>query len=108
MIFSHIDEVCHIVTTDELRSYTASGIIHPESLDSEGFVHCSTSEQVAATLGRYYANRDDITVLTLRVADIGPEVRWEESHPGEWFPHVYGPITMTAVVAQAQRPAPLG
>jgi uncharacterized protein (DUF952 family) len=73
---------------------------HP-SLDIEGFVHCSTDEQLADTLDRYFAGTDRATLVVLvvdpdRLGDV--ELRWERSTGGEDFPHVYGPIPLDAVV----------
>jgi uncharacterized protein (DUF952 family) len=37
--------------------------------------------------------------LVLDPGAIDADLRWDESHPGERFPHVYTPIPVTAVVA---------
>ena len=38
-------------------------------------------------------------IVGLDVALLGDTVRWEESPDGGEFPHVYGPLPHTAVVA---------
>ena len=96
------DHIFHIITNNEWQTYQATGIISPESLRTEGFVHCSTAAQVTATIGRYYAGRSDIRVVEISVAllDSAAEVRWEESRPDEFFPHVYSSIPLAAVVGE--------
>lgn len=96
--FSATTTICHLARASEWSSYQASGRIAPESLASEGFVHCSTHEQSATTIARYFVGVDDLLVLTLSVAALGASIRWDESHPGEWFPHVYAPIPLAAVI----------
>lgn len=72
----------------------------PAGLAGEGFVHCSTPAQLPATLGRYYAGRSDLVLLTLDVAALDADLIWEDtSGRGERFPHVYGPIPLPAIVA---------
>jgi uncharacterized protein (DUF952 family) len=75
------------------------------TLADEGFVHASTASQVGGVLGRYYADLDPAT-LRLLVLDVdllaaaGSPVRWDPV-PGaaDPYPHVYGPLVPSAVVA---------
>jgi len=75
------------------------------TLADEGFIHTSTSRQVEGVLERYYADLDPADLLLL-VIDIealeraGSPVRWDEvtGAPAP-FPHIYGPIAPSAVVA---------
>lgn len=69
------------------------------SLDDVGFVHCARAEQVAGVIERFYADVDDLVLLTIDVGRIDAEVV-DEPAPGwtELFPHVYGPIPVAAVV----------
>jgi uncharacterized protein (DUF952 family) len=47
-------------------------------------------------------------VLVLDPDAIAPDLRWEEGHPGEVFPHVYAPIAVTAVTAVDEVTPPRG
>lgn len=74
--------------------------MRPASLDDEGFVHCSTRSQLAGTLARHFPGGGPLVGLVLDPTLLGVvELRWEESRPGERFPHVYGPLPVGAVVA---------
>lgn len=71
-------------------------------LGPEGFVHCSSAEQLTGVLGRYYAAHErDLVLLTLDPDRLTSPLVWEVGNPatGEEFPHLYGPITPDAVVA---------
>jgi uncharacterized protein (DUF952 family) len=75
------------------------------TLEQVGFIHCSYAHQVADVAARFYA--DETVPLTLlgidthRLAAMGLDVRAEPGDPahpdGERFPHVHGPIPVTAV-----------
>jgi uncharacterized protein (DUF952 family) len=70
-----------------------------ETLDQVGFIHCSFLHQLAATRGRFYAGREDVVLLCIEPGRLDVEVRVEDLHGhGEVFPHVYGPLPLTAVV----------
>jgi uncharacterized protein (DUF952 family) len=88
----------HIAT---LAEWDAAGADYaPAAFAREGFVHCSYGSQVAATLARHYAGRDDLVLLEIDPARLGAPVVVEPSPTsGERFPHIYGRIDRGAVVA---------
>ncbi|MHC3472340.1 DUF952 domain-containing protein [Streptomyces sp. 7R007] len=69
------------------------------TLQQEGFIHCSTRAQLPATAARFFTGADDLVVLVIAPDRLDAPLRYEASKPGgEEFPHVYGPIPVTAVV----------
>jgi uncharacterized protein (DUF952 family) len=72
--------------------------VHP-SLADEGFIHCSTAEQLPHTIERYFPPGSDLLVLEVDPDHLTADVRWEMATIGEEFPHVYGPIDRAAIVA---------
>ena len=76
--------------------------LDPMSLATEGFVHCSTAQQLEATANAYFAGADDLVLVTIDESGLTSELRWEDSHgDGRLFPHLYGPIDGVAVVSVA-------
>lgn len=73
------------------------------TLGDVGFIHCSLRHQlpgVAALLYGAEPDRTDLVVLVIEVARLDVPVRYEPPVPGaEEFPHIYGPLPVTAVVA---------
>jgi uncharacterized protein (DUF952 family) len=73
---------------------------------SEGFIHASTAEQVAAVANAFYRGRADLILLVIDEARLQSELRWEAPagppaegiRPGDSFPHIYGPLNLAAVV----------
>jgi uncharacterized protein (DUF952 family) len=94
-----VAEILHITTPSAWAEAQDAGVVPVESLTSEGFVHCSTREQLAGTLARHFAGTGELLVLVLDVARVSSLLRWEESRPGEEYPHLYGPLPVDAVVS---------
>jgi uncharacterized protein (DUF952 family) len=90
-------EVFHLATPEEWAAAQATGRVAPASLAAEGFVHCSTAEQLDDTIGRHFGGVDALVLLRLRRDGLGEALRWEESRPGEAFPHVYRAISLDEV-----------
>ena len=96
----HLAEVAHwheALRTGEYRWSTLG-----RTLEEEGFIHCSTPEQVPRVLGRYYATYpDDLLLLTVDPQQLSVPLKWDvvDTATGERFPHVYGAITPDAVTA---------
>ena len=75
----------------------------PDSLRSEGFIHCSTPAQVIDTANRFYRGQDDLVVLHIDESRLTAELKYEASAmahgeaAGELFPHLYGKLNVEAV-----------
>ncbi|TPG37426.1 DUF952 domain-containing protein [Mycolicibacterium hodleri] len=96
-------QLVHLCTTDEWENAKALGERTPPSLDSEGFVHLSSPQQVHLPANRLFAGREDMVLLRLDPALLGAPVRWEsgvQSDPEAMtFPHLYGPVPVSAVTS---------
>ncbi|HXV72610.1 MAG TPA: DUF952 domain-containing protein [Acidimicrobiia bacterium] len=80
-------------STDEYRT---------SSLDEEGFIHCSTADQVAEVARRLYHDHNDLILLTIDPSSLGDTLTYEDLYDlGEEFPHIYGPLPTSAVVSTA-------
>ncbi|MEJ0026121.1 MAG: DUF952 domain-containing protein [Rhizomicrobium sp.] len=65
---------------------------------ADGFIHFSTASQLAETLRLYYAGVNDILLIAVDEAALGPALKWEHAPSrGEDFPHLFGPLPLTAV-----------
>jgi len=67
-------------------------------LAAEGFIHCSMLGQLAPVAERFFPGRDDVVMLQIDRSHLTSPVRYEESEPGEHYPHLYGPLDLRAVV----------
>src|SRR6185436_206645 len=90
--------IYHITNAEAWRTAREAGVYRAESLETEGFLHCSTEEQVGATATRYFPGATGLVVLCVDVSLLHGEVRYEDtSGHGQLFPHIYGPIDLVAV-----------
>lgn len=86
----------HVVTPAQYEDALAAGRLAP---GPAGFVHLSSPHQLAGTVGRFFADVADPLVIVVDPAGWEELVRWEEGEPGQWFPHAYGEVPWTAVLA---------
>ncbi len=89
--------IFHITTPADADRLLGTGTLDPPSLATDGFVHCSTADQVVATTERWLAGVEDLVLVELDVERLEADVRWPEVYPGQRFPHVHGPLNGCAV-----------
>ena len=104
--------IYHITTAAALRAHCAGDVYAPPSLAREGFVHCTATRSTLLAVARDYY--DDATppllVLEIDPMRLSAELRFEAPAPtpgggtahlasSELFPHLYGPLDLSAVVA---------
>jgi len=65
---------------------------------ADGFIHLSTASQLAETIDRHFAGRNDLVIAAIDLPALGDSVRWEPSRHGELFPHVYAPLSREAII----------
>jgi uncharacterized protein (DUF952 family) len=61
----------------------------------DGFIHFSTTAQLAETLRKHFARREGLVVVSVATEPLGEQLRWEPSRGGDLFPHLYGPLDPT-------------
>jgi uncharacterized protein (DUF952 family)/ribosomal protein S18 acetylase RimI-like enzyme len=107
------DVLVHLVEPADWRAALSVGAVRPPSLESVGFVHLSTPEQVHLPAERLYPGRRDLVLLVVDSRRLIDPVRFEEGVPadpgGTLFPHLYGPLPVSAVTAVVpyRPPAPV-
>lgn len=89
--------IFHITQTSSWQAAKLGGIYRAPSLETEGFIHFSTAEQLVATANRFYQGQSNLVVLVVQRDLLDAELR-EEDVPGHGtFPHLYGPLNVSAV-----------
>lgn len=96
--------IFHIVPAASWESFDGAFLTN-DSLDVEGFIHCSFEEQVDGVIQRYFASAGAIAILEIDPARLTSPLVAEPSTGGEIYPHVYGPIDREAIVGSEIRQA---
>lgn len=88
----------HITSREAWLNALAVGSYRADSLESQGFIHCSTARQVIPVAYRFYRAAQGLVLLEIDPAKLGAPVRWENLEGGtDLFPHIYGPLNLDAV-----------
>ena len=64
----------------------------------DGYIHFSTASQLRDTLARHFASRDGLVLLKIEISQL--DIIWETARNGDLFPHLYGHLPLTSVVAE--------
>ena len=95
----------HITSEAEARKAAQAGEYIPAAFEREGFIHCSYAHQVQATLDRIFRGRTDLVVLEIDPEKLSCKIVDENLEGGrELFPHIYGHLSMVAVVKMHSLP----
>lgn len=65
---------------------------------ADGYIHFSTSTQVAETAAKHFAGQSDLVLVACEVTRLGPALKWEPSRGGALFPHLYKALSLGDVV----------
>lgn len=88
--------ILHITTKQVWQ--TAVNTYLPEGFEEEGFIHCSTVEQVLKPANEMFHGRRDLILLCIDEAKVQAELIYEDCYEtGQEFPHIYGPLNTNAV-----------
>jgi uncharacterized protein (DUF952 family) len=76
-----------------------AGVYTADSLASEGFIHCSTAEQVVWVANNRFRGRTEYVLLHIDRDRLSAPVKYENLEGGrQLFPHIYGPLNLDAVI----------
>jgi uncharacterized protein (DUF952 family) len=99
--------IYHITHRNDWQTALAAGQYRPESLVTEGFIHCSTLEQVLPVAKNFYKGQSGLVLLAIEPTLLASDLKWEPPSgrtpppgvlEGDLFPHIYGPINLNAIV----------
>ena len=98
-----MSRIYHIASAADWRDARSTSSYEAATLRAEGFIHCSTREQVVPVADAFFRGVAGLVLMEIDPEKLDAELRFEENvgPDGEIgrFPHVYGPISVAAVVA---------
>ena len=87
--------ILHVATRADWEAAEATGSYTGNTLATEGFIHCAKPDQLMHVLTRYFPNLENHVIVELESDKLTAELKWEGK--SDLFPHIYGPLNMTAV-----------
>jgi uncharacterized protein (DUF952 family) len=68
-----------------------------DTLNSEGFIHCSTKDQVIEVADYIFKGIPNLVLLVIDEKLVIPTIKYEDPGNGKLYPHIYGPLNISAV-----------
>jgi len=77
----------------------AAGVFTGSAVDEkDGFIHFSDAGQAQETARLHFKGQAGLVLLTIDADRLGDALIWEPSRGGVLFPHLYGPLAISAVL----------
>ena len=95
-----MSSIYKVLTEEEWKHATSLGYVTTELDKKDGFIHLSTSKQLALTLHLYFKNYMKVILLEINQDSIKDEIVFEEAKSGNRlgkFPHLYGKLSIQNV-----------
>ncbi|MBZ0289424.1 MAG: DUF952 domain-containing protein [Anaerolineae bacterium] len=108
--------ILHMTPRAQWEAAQTVGYQTAESLQTQGFIHCSTAAQVVKVANKHYRSQNADLVLLCIDTDkltspwkfeppINPKTGEYEATADEEYPHIYGTINLASVVRVVDFPA---
>ena len=108
--------ILHLTPRAQWETAQTVGFQTAESLQTQGFIHCSTAAQVVKVANKHYRSQNAALVLLCIDTDkltssykfeppINPKTGEYEPTADEKYPHIYGTINLDSVVQVVDFPA---
>ena len=96
-IIAHM--ILHITTRIQWEKAILLGTYCDSSLEDEGFIHCSTQQQILRSANNYYHGQSDLLLLCISSSKVEAPIVFEDSYKkGAAYPHIYGSLNLDAVI----------
>jgi len=89
--------ILHIARSEQWREAMPAGIYRGDTLDSQGFIHCSTPRQVIGVANDLFKAQRGLVLLCIESDKVKAEIRYEGTGK-ELYPHIYGPLNIDAAI----------
>jgi uncharacterized protein (DUF952 family) len=94
--------IFHLCRRAEWEAAQAAGLYRGSPQDAaDGFIHFSTRSQIVESAAKHRGGEDDLVLVEVDATRLGDTLRWETSRGDQRFPHLYGPLPLSAVVRAA-------
>ena len=93
--------ILHIAKREQWEKAKLEGVYRGDTLDSQGFIHCSTSKQIVEVANALFLAQKGLMLLHIATSRVQSKIRYESAGSKELYPHIYGPLNIDAVIKVA-------
>lgn len=90
--------IFHIAEQTDWQAAQAQDIYQVASLETEGFIHCSTVTQVTWVADKFFRGQSGLVLLQIDPERLWAELRFDPVEGLGLFPHLYGALNLDAVI----------
>jgi len=98
--------IFHIIPSGIWADVQGDAVYRGDTLDSEGFIHFSTRDQVIRVANARFVGHNGLLMLEIETEKLNADLKFEPPYEGATgddaqmlFPHLYGALNLDAVVA---------
>jgi len=97
--------IYHFTPKDRWAEGKAVNRYLPEAFSEEGFIHCSTLQQILGSANKHADKTKEHILLKINPKALTSKLLYELSGSGAGpFPHIYGPLNNEAVIEEFDFP----
>lgn len=90
--------IYHLVEKDQFEKSKNNKNYSPESLIKDGFIYCSTKDQLLSSANRFYSGSFSLLLLVINSEKVESKIIFEDLHnKGIKHPHIYGNLSLDAI-----------
>ncbi len=80
------------------KTHRTEEFMNHHLLQREGFIHCSTEEQLEGVMQKHFKQHENLVKLTIDPLRLTSSLRYDkDGEQQQGFPHIYGPLNLEAV-----------
>ncbi len=92
-----------VLTSDQMIALEHDGVFAGAPIDlADGYIHLSTHAQLTETVDKHFAGQDGLWIAAVDLEAFGDAVKWEASRGGQLFPHLYGDLPLSTLLAYGE------
>ena len=97
--------IYHITSRGEWNLAQSEGVYRCASLPVDGFVHCSTKDQVLDVANALFQDHTGLVLLSIDPQLVEAEIRYEDLYEAmKLYPHIYGELNLNSVHSAVEFP----
>jgi uncharacterized protein (DUF952 family) len=95
-----MDEIAYKVLNPIEFAALQSGSFSGAPVDlADGYIHLSTASQLDETVAKHFAGQTELFIVAVDLKALGDHIRWEISRNNGLFPHLYGRLEPSSIIA---------